>query len=126
MSISIYYTAKRSNKLSNQEQETISCLISRYSKEFNQMTSQVCPEVGYNGELFCVYDSKASTEPDVIFEGVTKLPDHSPEELWEAVKHWSALLSQIRPIIPDAEWYVHLDDYGLVWDEKLLEYDLER
>ncbi len=126
MSISIYYTAKRSNKLSNQEQETISCLISRYSKEFNQMTSQVCSEVGYNGESFCVYDSKASTEPDVIFEGATKLPDHSPEELWEAVQHWSALLSQIRRIIPDAEWYVHLDDHDLVWDEKLLEYDLER
>ena len=81
---------------------------------------------GSNGELFCVYDPQNPTGPDIIFEGATKLPDHSPEELWEAMQHWAALLSQIRRIIPDAKWHVHAVDHDLVWDEQLLEYNLAR
>ncbi len=126
VSISIYYTARRDRKLSNQEQEEIDRLISRYSDEFNQMTSQNRSEAGYNGEAFCVYDSEDPTEPDVIFEGATKLPDGFQEALWEAVQHWTTLLSQIRRVIPDAKWHVHVHDHDLIWDEQLLEYDLTR
>lgn len=44
----------------------------------------------------------------VIFEGATKLPDNSENAVWDGLQHWCSLLSEIRRIIPDADWQVNV------------------
>ena len=78
---------------------------------------------GRNGEDFCIYDGDNPTEPSIIFEGATKLPDNSEDALWELLQHWCRLLSEVRRAVPGAEWHVHVDDHDIPWDEEAQEYD---
>ena len=125
MSVSIYYTAQRKQKLTDDEQEVIHKLILDYSVD-QKVEKYISTGEGYNWTSFYVYDPENPTEENVIFEGSTQLPDISEEAMWEGVQHWSALLSQIRCVIWDAEWHVHIDDHVLLWDEEYLEYDLSK
>lgn len=124
MSTSIYYTARREQPLTKEEQQTIDSLIKEYSVE-NEISEYLESGKGFNRESFCVYDPNTS-ESDIIFEGSTRLPDNSKEAIWQGVHHWSLLLSGIRCAIPDAKWHVHVDDHELVWDENYSEYDLSK
>ncbi|PGZ95425.1 hypothetical protein COE51_20355 [Bacillus pseudomycoides] len=125
MSVSIYYSANRKQKLTSTEQEAIDKLILEYSvdKEIEKYNNT---GEGYNWEDFTVYNQENQVEDDIIFEGSTRLPDNSDDAIWEGVQHWTALLSQIRCVILGAEWHVHVDDHVLVWDEEYLEYDLSK
>ncbi|MFP7174495.1 hypothetical protein [Priestia filamentosa] len=125
MSVSIYYTAQRKQKLTDDEQAAIHKLILDYSVD-QEIEKYVQTGEGYNWTSFDVYNPEISTEENVIFEGSTQLPDNSEEAMWEGVQHWSSLLSQIRCVISDAEWHVHIDDHVLFWDEEYLEYDLSK
>ena len=78
---------------------------------------------GYNWESFCIYDPNDPTEPDVVFEGATKLPDNSEDAVWGGLQHWCAALTEIRRIIPDADWDVHVDDHEIQWDEAVGAFD---
>lgn len=125
MSVSIYYTASRKQKLTTTEQEAIDKIISEYSV-YREIEKYNNTGEGYNWEGFTVYNQEKQMEDDIIFEGSTRLPDNSDDAIWEGVQHWTALLSQIRCFILDAEWHVHVDDHVLVWDEEYLEYDLSK
>jgi hypothetical protein len=125
MSVSIYYTAQRKQKFTDDEQEAINKLIADYSVD-EEIEKYIRTGKGYNWTSFYVYDSENPTEENVIFEGSTQLPDNSEEAMWEGVQHWSSLLSQIRCVISDAEWHVHIDDHVLLWDDEYLEYDLSK
>lgn len=122
MSISIYYEARRASRLSADEQASISDVESKFSidkhLEENDRTG-----AGYNWESFCIYDPSRPTDAGVIFEGATKLPDNSENAVWDGLRHWCAALTEIRRIIPDAEWRVHVDDHDIHWDADLNEYD---
>ncbi|MNN49236.1 hypothetical protein D3C81_1637510 [compost metagenome] len=48
------------------------------------------------------------------------------DAIWEGVQHWTALLSQIRCAVLNAEWYVAVEDHVLEWDVEYLEYDLSK
>ena len=72
-------------------------------------------EEEFSGEAFCVY---AENEPGVIFAGATKLPLDSEEVFTLAVRYWCRLLSEVRRIVPDGEWRVHVDDADIGWDER--------
>lgn len=125
MSVSIYYTATRKQKLTKEEQEAINQFIIDYSVD-EEIEKYINTGEGYNWTSFYVYDNEDPTEADVIFEGATQLPDNSEDAMWEGIQHWSALLSQIRSVVPGAKWHVHVDDHELVWDEEHLEYDLSK
>ncbi|AEV68230.1 hypothetical protein [Acetivibrio clariflavus] len=124
MSVSIYYTARRNKPLTKEEQQAIDSLIKEYSVE-KEISEYLETGKGFNWEPFCVYGPDPS-EPDIIFEGSTRLPDNSKEAIWEGLQHWSLLLSAIRCVIPDAKWNVHVNDHELIWDEEYSEYDLSK
>lgn len=125
MSVSIYYTARREQALTAAENKTLQQLIARYGIE-DQLAERERTGEGYNWESFTVYDPSDPTEPGVVFEGATKLPDNSEDAMWVGVQHWCALLTQLRRSLPGASWQVHVDDHDIAWDEELDEYDPTR
>ena len=121
MSVSIYYTVCRSTALTEQEQEAVKEVVSRYSvadkvEEYLQTGS------GWRGEDFCLYTPPFDS-PDTILEGATKLPGHTDDAAWTAVLHWCKALSEIRHILPDAKWHVHVDDDDIEWNEEQRAFD---
>ncbi|MEK4520618.1 hypothetical protein MKX96_03050 [Psychrobacillus sp. FSL W7-1493] len=125
MSVSIYYTAKRKQKLTHTEQEAINQLLEKYSVD-EEIDEYLKTGEGHNWTSFTIYDSKNPTAYDVIFEGSTELPNNSEYAMFDGVDHWASLLADIRNVIDGAEWDVHVDDHNLVWDEESLEYDLTK
>jgi hypothetical protein len=117
MGTSIYYTAKRDRPLSVKEQARIQSVVDSYSVE-NQIDRYIATEQGPNWQSFFVYDSSDPTEPGVVFEGATGLPDNSEESIRTGVQHWCAALSEIRHVIPDAKWHVHIEGHEISWDQK--------
>lgn len=121
---SIYYTARRPAALNDRERASIDALIDEYSVD-DQITERerALDEDRPNWESFCVYDANDRTEPDVVFEGATGLPDNSAEGMWLGLQHWCQLLTRIRRVIPDADWSVRVDDHEIRWDEEAEAYD---
>ena len=95
MSISIYYTARRSTLLNGTERAQINEITKKYSVE-REIESYLLTGKGHNWESFCIYDPKVPSEPDVVFEGSTKLPDNSEDAIWVGVQHWCSALTEIR------------------------------
>lgn len=112
MSVSLSYSASRSARVSPTEQKSIDALIARAHRFMRTQW----------GESFCVYAPDANTPVGVIFEGSTKLPNDE-DALWEALQHWLGVVSQIRGILRDAEWRVHVEGRDLVWDAEAAAYD---
>jgi len=117
MSISIYYQAERDRPLSKAEREAIARVESEYAVE-DQIEEYCRTGEGPNWESFCVYDPADPTSPGIVFEGATKLPDNAEGHLATGVDHWCRALSQIRLILHDAEWSVHIDDVDVPWNEE--------
>ena len=122
MSISIYYTARREQPLSDDERSQIATIENKFSVD-DQIEERERTGTGHNWESFYIYDSNDPTEPDVIFEGATKLPDNSEDATWIGLQHWCAALTAVRKVIPDADWHVHVDDHEIQWDDSLGEFD---
>lgn len=125
MSISLYYTARRSTALLPGELEAIRLLVKKYSVD-DQIEKRTLLKKAPNWESFCIYDSRNPSAPGVIFEGATKLPDNSQEFLWQGVQHWCQLLTDIRKAVPGAEWSVSVDDHEVEWDHESGAYDPSR
>ena len=117
--VSLYYSARRTREVTTTEREAIDRAVQGYPLE---ALARACGlSVGtYDGEAFCVY---AENEPCVIFEGATKLPLSSEEAFSQAVQFWCRLLSEVRRIIPDAVWRVHVDDADIPWNDRLHAFD---
>jgi hypothetical protein len=79
----------------------------------------------WNGEDFCLYQPPFDS-PDTVLEGATRLPDQDEDIFWVAVRHWCQALSEIRRLLPDAEWDVHVDDLDIFWDAERQVFDPER
>jgi len=125
VSVSIYYTARRSRSINDAEQVAIDALVSEYSAD-SRIERYLRTGMGLNWASFCIYQRLLGQMADVVFDGATKLPDNSEDGLWEGVRHWSELLSRIRRVLRDAQWRVSVDDHELVWDDERGEYDLQR
>jgi hypothetical protein len=121
VSISLYYTARRDHPLSSDESGAIERLRHSYSIR-DQVERRAQTGKGHNGENFGVYDRANPGEPDIIFEGATKLPG-SQKACWELLQHWCELLSEVRRAVPGAQWHVHVDDHDIRWDEEAQAYD---
>lgn len=122
MGISIYYSATRTQPLSQTERTSIDAAIARFAIE-DQRDEYFRTGVGLNWESFCVYDPNQPTEVGVVFEGATKLPDNSEDAIWVGLQHWCRLLTEIRLILLGASWRVHIDDHDIVWDDTTNSFD---
>ncbi len=123
MSISIYYQARRPEPLTATENASVAALIEKYSVD-DQIGRKRLFRKTPNWESFCVYGPPAS-EPGVIFEGATKLPDNSDTFTWQGLQHWCSLLSELRLAIPTAKWEVRMDDLEIPWNEEQKLYAFE-
>jgi len=120
MSISIYYEARRKHPLTDVERAEIDAITQRFSVD-DQIERYNRSGQGLNWESFCLYDPP--TEPDIILEGATRLPDKTEDAVWTAVQHWCAALSELRRALPHAEWRVAVDDHEMTWDASTQSYD---
>jgi hypothetical protein len=109
MGISIYYGAKRSYKLTEDENKQIETIVEKYDREREFK----------KGEDFYIYDYNIE-EPEVIFSGATGLPMSiiNPMITVKGCMYWAKCLTEIRNIVKDAEWSVQMDETELEWDEK--------
>jgi hypothetical protein len=124
MGISIYYAAHRPVPLTQGEREAVDEIVRRYSVA-DRIDDYHRTGLGWNGEDFCLYDPPFDT-PDTVLEGATRLPDQDEEVFWVAVRHWCEALSEIRRLLPDADWHVHVDDLAIFWDIGRQAFDPER
>src|SRR3954465_10013909 len=99
MSASIYYTARREQPLSHDEQAAIERLRTSHSIR-DQVERYIQTGQGHNGENFRIDDGNDPTEPGIISEGATKLPDNTDDALWALLQHWCKLLSAMRRAAP--------------------------
>ena len=106
MGMSIYYSAERKNPLSNEENKKINAIVEEYSISYPYKDIE---------EDFDVYKYDDS-EPNVIFNGSTRLP-WTPDDLNIALTHWVACLSDVTRVISTAQWTVNVDDVYMIWDE---------
>ena len=114
---SIFYTARRPTPLTDDEKSSIDSMIQLYSVDDQIRERETSlDEDRPNWESFCVYGPDDITESGVVLEGATRLPDNSAENMWLGLQHWCALLTEIRRIISDSEWSVHVDDHDIRWD----------
>ena len=125
MGISIYYTVRRKQLLSNAERLVIDRALAKAAVE--PLIEEYCRTGnGLNWESFCVYEQKDVTDLDVIFEGATKLPDNSEDATWVGLQHWCQLLTEIRHELSEAAWDVQVEDHPIFWDEARQAYDPSR
>ena len=113
MSVSLYYTAKRTRPITLQEQNACEETARRYDAQY---------PFGELYEGFCIYDLEqspydAGDGSNVIFAGATKLPPIDDMELLNNIINWLLKgLSEIRDVLPDAEWDVSIDDNPIQWN----------
>ena len=108
MGVSIYYLAIRARRLSEADNLEIGKLLNQYShKRWIEEAHQT--DVGWNGDDFSLCDPPFDL-PETILQGATKLPDNSEDLFWMTIQHWCRLLTEIRRLVPDAIWRVHVDD----------------
>ena len=106
MGVSLYYTAERTTLLTEQEQEDITRIVDKYNNSFEHA------EEAESFDLYAYDDS----ESEVILAGATKMPTSADVEvLMYSINHWLQCLTEIRLVVADAEWHVHLDDNDAVW-----------
>lgn len=123
MSVSLYYTATRDNRLTDAEKAAIDKIVTEYDVSAEADKYFETGE-GYNWETFTIYDEE-DYEDDVIFDGATKTPSNTPEAMMIGMQHWLKVVSLIRNAVPDADWTFQLDDMEIPWDEESQEYNLE-
>lgn len=125
MGVSIYYTVKRDTSLSEEERAAIVAAIKKYSVE-DQIEQYDGTSKWLNWESFCVYpsdDPDDPLDPGVIFEGATRLPSNRDDAAFVGARRWCRLLTEIRHILHDAEWGVHIDGCPIKWDAATRRYD---
>lgn len=113
MSVSLYYTARREQPITLQEQKRCDEIAGHYDEKY---------PFGELYEGFCIYDLEKDTsgrEDDVILDGSTKLPSNVDEELClNILEWWLKCLGEIAGVLNGAQWDVHLDDMSFEWSEE--------
>ena len=111
MGISIYYEARRPGGMTEQEQEAVEAVVRSYSVA-DQIEEYHQTGFGWMG-MTSASMIRRSTRLTPILEGATRLPDQDEEVFWIAVQHRCDALSEIRRLLPDADWHVHVDDHDI-------------
>ena len=102
MSVSLYYTAKREQPISGQEQAACQSIVEQYIADY---------PLGEMYEPFCVYDLDEASGENIIFQGATKLPlDEGQEHFIDVHDYWTECLQKVIDSLPGAQWHIHIDD----------------
>ena len=111
MSVSLYYTARRPQPITLQEQNRCDEIAKCYDEQY---------PFGELYEGFCIYDLKNfRDENDIILDGSTKLPSDVDEELClNILDWWLKCLQEIVDVLIGAQWNVHLDDMNFKWSKE--------
>ncbi|MFF2354750.1 hypothetical protein ACFVVL_33930 [Kitasatospora sp. NPDC058115] len=105
MSVSIYYSARRANPLTEAETASVEHVLAAHAAEF--------PFSDEEGVTPYDYDED---EPEELVSGATKLPS-DPSRLLPALTEVLNALSALRRALPGTEWHVHMDDLDVPWSE---------
>ncbi len=113
MSVSLYYTARRKQPITLQEQNRCNEIAEQYDQKY---------PFGELYEGFCIYDlekDQSESEEDVILSGATKLPpDVDAEACMDILGWWLECLEEIVAVLTGAQWEVNLDDLSFEWSEE--------
>ncbi|MFI9741103.1 hypothetical protein [Streptomyces sp. NPDC052494] len=105
MSVSLYYSARRTTPLTEAESASVARVVADHMASFPYDDE----------ESLDLYDPDAS-EPEEIIAGSTKMP-FDPGHLMPVIAHVLDSVTELRRAVPDAEWRVHMDDLDVPWDE---------
>ncbi|MFD8976110.1 MULTISPECIES: hypothetical protein [unclassified Streptomyces] len=105
MSVSLYYSARRTTPLTESESAAVARVVAAHMASF---------PYDYEESLY-LYDPDAA-EPEAIIAGSTKMP-FDPGRLMPVIAHVLDSVTELRRAVPDAEWRVHMDDLDVPWDE---------
>ncbi|SEC70139.1 hypothetical protein SAMN05216483_2226 [Streptomyces sp. 2131.1] len=105
MSVSLYYTARRTTPLSGPESAAVTRIVTARQASFPYEDE----------ESLYVYDPRAA-ESGTVLDGSTKMP-FDPGRLLPVIAHVLDSVTELRRSLPDAEWHVHMDDLDIEWDE---------
>ncbi|MYS38267.1 hypothetical protein K388_00692 [Streptomyces sp. KhCrAH-43] len=104
MSVSLYYTARRTAPLSGPESAAVARVVAARQASFPYEDE----------ESLYVYDPRRA-EPGTVLDGSTKMP-FDPGRLLPVIAHVLDSVTELRRTLPDAEWHVHMDDLDIEWD----------
>ncbi|TRV79430.1 hypothetical protein FKN01_09720 [Streptomyces sp. 130] len=105
MSVSLYYTARRATPLTGSESAAVTRVVTARQASFPYEDE----------ESLYVYDPRAAG-PGTVLDGSTKMP-FDPGRLLPVIAHVLDSVTQLRRVLPDADWHVHMDDLDVEWDE---------
>ncbi|MER6100070.1 hypothetical protein ABT154_30290 [Streptomyces sp. NPDC001728] len=105
MSVSLYYSADRALPLTAAEKAAVESIVAAHMSSFPYEDT----------ESLDLYEDDGD-EPHRIVAGSTKMP-LDPGQLMPVVIHVLDSVTDLRRVLPDADWHVHLDDLDVPWDE---------
>ncbi|MCX4985346.1 hypothetical protein [Streptomyces sp. NBC_00572] len=105
MSVSLYYSARRTTPLTAVESAAVARVVAAHESSFPYRDQ----------ESLCLY-SGDRTPPDEIVAGSTKMP-LDLGRLLPVIVHVLDSVTELRRALPGATWHVHLDDLDVPWDE---------
>ena len=104
MAMSIYYTAKRTYQMNDEEKANVRSVADKYCKEF---------PFDFRHEDFCLYDEPFDEE-NTILAGATAIPQ---KKYYDVILYWLKCLTDITRILHECEWDVRFEDVDLIWEE---------
>ncbi|MEL5958103.1 hypothetical protein AADR41_25655 [Streptomyces sp. CLV115] len=106
MSVSIYYSARRTTPLTTAESAAIQRIVSARAESFP-----------YDDEEGLYLYDPGDDGDDQIVAGSTKLPGGDPGRWLPVTAHVLDSVTELRRAVGGAQWHVHLDDADVPWDE---------
>lgn len=104
VSVSLYYTARRTTPLSDAEHTAVGQVVDTYNAN---------APFSLEEEGLYLYDR---LEPGTALDGSTKLPA-ADDRAVPSLVHWLAAVTALRSAVPGADWSFTLDDYEIEWDD---------
>ncbi|ROQ78093.1 hypothetical protein EDD95_4671 [Streptomyces sp. CEV 2-1] len=105
MSVSLYYSAHRAAPLTEAESSAIECVVAAHTTSFP-----------YDDEESLYLYELSDDGPEERVAGATKMPSDF-DRLMPVLTHLLHSVTELRRVLSDAEWAVHMDDIDIPWDE---------
>ncbi|WP_405387928.1 hypothetical protein OG596_08080 [Streptomyces sp. NBC_01102] len=105
MSVSLYYTALRTEPLTASEAASVTRIVAAHAASFP-----------YEDEESLYVYEQADGDRGQILAGSTKMP-FEPGRLLPVIAHVLDSVTELRRALDGADWRVHMDDLDVPWDE---------
>ncbi|MFJ4124822.1 hypothetical protein ACIP3U_26300 [[Kitasatospora] papulosa] len=105
MSVSLYYCASRATPLTDAETAAVERIVAARTASFPYEDQ----------ESLYLYDGDEG-RPDEVVAGSTKMP-FDPGKVLPVLDHVLGSVTELRRVLPGADWRVHMDDLDVPWDE---------